>query len=71
MLIGVILVLKLAGKRKHAPFTTISLNKVNLIEMTTWLYTTLFYKKILAVAVLHTWAGKTSVLTTTVSSCFE
>ena len=31
MLKGVIL----TGKEKHAPYTAISLNKVNLIEMTT------------------------------------
>ena len=33
MLIGVILTVK--EKEKHDPYTTISLNKANLIEMTT------------------------------------
>ena len=33
MLIGVILIVKLTGKEKHAPYTTISLNKANLIQM--------------------------------------
>ena len=29
------LIVKLTGKEKHAPYTIISLNKANLIEMTT------------------------------------
>ena len=35
MLIGVILIVKLTGKEKHAPYTAISLNKANLIQMVT------------------------------------
>ena len=35
ILIGVTLLLNLMGKEKHAPYTAISLNKVNSIQMTT------------------------------------
>ena len=35
MLIGVILIVKVTGKEIHAPYTAISLNKANVIEMTT------------------------------------
>ena len=34
MLIGVILIAKVNWKKKYAPYTAISLNKANLIEMT-------------------------------------
>ena len=35
MLIGIILIVKVNWKRKNAPYTAISLNKVILIEITT------------------------------------
>ena len=64
MLIGIILTVELTGKEKHTPYTTISLNKVNLIEMTPSSYIILFFKKNVAVAVLYTYADQTSVLPT-------
>ena len=45
MLIGIILTVELTGKEKHTPYTTISLNKVNLLEMTPSSYIILFLKK--------------------------
>ena len=37
--------LKLSRKEKDAPYTAISLNKANLIEMTTWLIYYSFFKR--------------------------
>ena len=64
MLLGVILIVKVNRKKKHAPFTAISLKKANLIEMTTQLISSLFFKKIEAVAVLPIYTDQTSVLPT-------
>ena len=47
MLIGVALI----DKVNYAPSIVISLNKVNSIEMTTWLTHYSFFKKLVAVAV--------------------
>ena len=62
MLIWLYSLLKLTGKEKHAAYTAISLNRVNLIEMTTYLIYYSFFKKYVVVAVLHTYADQTSVL---------
>ena len=35
MLIGVVLIVKSTGKEEHSPYTPISLNKTNSIQMTT------------------------------------
>ena len=53
--------LKLTGKEKHAPYTAISLNKANSIQMTNYLIYYSFFK-IVAVGVLQTYVDQTNVL---------
>ena len=62
MLIGVILTVKINWKRKLSPDTIISLNKANLIVMTTQ-FTYYSFKKnyvYIVAAVLHTYANQTN-----------
>ena len=54
MFIGVILIVKVDWKKKHALYTAISLNKVKLIELITQLIYFSCFKKNVAVVVLHT-----------------